>query len=193
MTGTDPIPTAGVEPESLGEVLQRMRPRIKRLLKSYDIPYAEAEDLVQETILDALRKWDTIRHLEPWLLGTLRFKCSDYWKRQRQERVQAVDAAELEEVSAPQPPAQEREEILLDLRHLARGLDKRHRAVLWLRYGLGLSTGEVAERLGYCPSSIRKLTGRSMARLQRWVEAAPANPANAAVESDAADTADKSS
>jgi len=183
MTVTDPLPVAGIEQESLVELLQRMRPRLKRVLKSYDIPYVEAEDLVQEAILDALRKWDTIRNLEPWLLATLRFKCSDYWKRQRNERVQALDLADLEEVATPQPPAQERDEILLDLRHLARGLDKRHRAVLWLRYGLGLSTGEVAERLGYCPSSIRKLTGRSMARLQRWVESAAANAADSADES----------
>jgi RNA polymerase sigma factor (sigma-70 family) len=172
MTCTDPLPLPDLERESLIEILQRMRPRIKRLLKGYDIPYVDAEDLLQETILEALRKWDTIRHMEAWLLGTLRFKCSNYWKRQRNERVQAMDLDDLEDLSEPQPPAQEREEILIDLRHLARSLGKRHRAVLWLRFGLGLSTEEVAERLGYCPSSIRKLTGRSMARLQRWMSSA---------------------
>jgi RNA polymerase sigma factor (sigma-70 family) len=178
VTCPDPVSLPDPERESLVELLERMRPRLKRVLKSYDIPFTDAEDLVQETILDALRKWDTIRHLEPWLLGTLRFKCSNYWKRQRNERVQAMDLAALEDVSEPQAPIQEREEILLDLRHLARGLGRRHRAVLWLRFGLGLSTGEVAERLGYCPSSIRKLTGRSMARLQRWVASTPADIAD---------------
>lgn len=173
MTCADPVPPPDLERDSLVELLQRTRPRLKRVLKSYDIPFTDAEDLVQETVLEALRKWDTIRHMEPWLVGTLRFKCSNYWKRQRSEREQAMDLADLEEVCAPQPPAQEREEIRLDLRSLARGLGKQHRAILWLRFGLGFSADEVAEQLGYCPSSIRKLIGRSMARLQRWLASRP--------------------
>ena len=85
-------------------------------------------------------------------------------------RVQAVDTAELEELAQPQPPAQERDEVFLDLHSLMQGLGKKHKAALWLRFGLGLSTEEVAERLGYCSSSIRKLTARSMARLHRWAK-----------------------
>jgi DNA-directed RNA polymerase specialized sigma24 family protein len=53
-------------------------------------------------------------------------------------------------------------------------LSVRHRAVLWLRFGLGLSTEEVAARLGYCPASIRKLTLRSLARLRLAVS--PVSP-----------------
>jgi RNA polymerase sigma factor (sigma-70 family) len=173
VTRTDHAPIPGAEHEALEEFLERMRPRLKRVLKSYDIPKQDVEDLLQETLLDALRKWDTIHNVEAWLLGTLRYKCSNYWKKLRAEPVQAVDPPMLEDLSAPQPPAQEQEEVLIDLRSLTQGLGKRHRAALWLRFGLGLSTGEVARRLGYCPSSIRKLTGRSMARLQRWAASDP--------------------
>jgi RNA polymerase sigma factor (sigma-70 family) len=133
----------------------------------------DAEDLVQETLLDALRKWEAIRNLEAWLGGTLRFKCAKYWRRQHAEPVLGVDPPVLEELSEPQPPAQELDGALLDLRRLSRGLGKRHRTALWLRFGLGLSTDEVALRLGYCPASVRKLTSRSIARLQRWAAAVP--------------------
>jgi hypothetical protein len=39
---------------------------------------------------------------------------------------------------------------------------------------VGLDITEVARRLGYSPLSIRKLTSRSLARLQKQVRATPA-------------------
>lgn len=176
VTQTRQLPTPDPDTQTLEEHLERIRPQLKRILRRYDIPLQDAEDIVQEALLDALRKWDTIRHKEAWMLGAVRFKCSHYWKRLRSERVLAVDLPVLEELSPPQAPGQEREEIRLDLYNLTRGLDRRHRAILWLRYGLGLSAGEVAERLGYCPSSIRKLAGRCLVRLQRWAAAAADDP-----------------
>ncbi len=171
MTCPDPAPAP--DAESFEDFLRRVRPRLRRLLKSSGIPLQDADDVLQEALLDALRQWETIRNMEAWLIGTLRIKCSRYWRRQLAERVLAVDPPQLEDLSKPQAPAQERNEVLLDLRSLTRGLTERHRAALWLRFGLGLSTAEVARRLGYCPSSIRKLTCRSMARLQRWATSGP--------------------
>lgn len=168
------------EEETLEELLERVRPRLKKVLRSYDIPLQDAEDVLQEAFLEAFRKWDTILVKDAWLVGALRFKCSNYWKRQRSERMQGVDLPVLEELSEPQAPAQEQGEILLDLRSLARGLGPRQRAALWLRFAMGLSVGEVARRLGYCPSSIRKLTGRSLARLRRWAAVRPLPPNDSA-------------
>lgn len=157
--------------DTISDLLAKARPRIKLVLLHYRIPAQDAEDVLQEALMDAIRQWETIRYKQAWLLGALRFKCSHYWKRQKADRLLAVDAPILEELSAPQPPAQERNEVLLDLQSLTRALSKRHRAALWLRFGVGLSTEEVGRKLGYCPSSIRKLTGRCMVRLQRWAAA----------------------
>lgn len=179
MTRADQAPIPGTESEPIERFLERIRPRIKRVLRTYGIPPEDAEDVLQEALLDAVRKWDTIQHMETWLLGTLTYKCSNYWRRHRGGRVQTVDTPELEELAPPQPPAQEREAVLLDLHSLMRGLGKKHQEALWLRFGLGLSTEEVARRLGYCSSSIRKLTARSMARLHRWAKGgspAPGGP-----------------
>jgi RNA polymerase sigma factor (sigma-70 family) len=152
---------------TLEELIPRLRPRLKSIFFRYRIPPHETEDIVQEALLAALRKWDSILNKEAWVLGTIRIQCTIYWKRQRLSMLQAVDAGSLEFLSVPIPPPQEREEMVWDLETLASGLSPRHRAVLWLRYGLGLSNHEVAEKLGYCPASVRKLTGRFLERLQR--------------------------
>jgi RNA polymerase sigma factor (sigma-70 family) len=158
----------GLEPESLEECLARIGPRLKKILKGYNIPSQDAEDVLQEALLGALLRWDTIRNIESWLIGTLRFQCARYWRRQRSERVQALAPALLEALCEPQAPVQEQTEFLLDLRRLSRGLGKRHQSVLWLRFGLGLSVNETAQRLGYRPASIRKLTSRGIGRIRRW-------------------------
>jgi RNA polymerase sigma factor (sigma-70 family) len=178
----DPLALAEPATETLEELLEKVRPRLKQVLKRYDIPFQDAEDLLQEAFVELFRKWETIRVKDAWLLGTVRFKCSTYWKRRRAERVQAFDLPELTELSPPQPPEQERTEVLHDLRHLVRGLDDRHLAVLYLRFGLGLSSAEVALRLGYRSSSIRKLADRSLARLRRWAAAEAAARAEDRVE-----------
>jgi RNA polymerase sigma factor (sigma-70 family) len=172
---TDPIPSPDAPPDdqTLLELMEGVRSRLKRLLRSYDIPPEDAEDIVQEALLDALRKWDTIRQKDAWLLGTVRFKCSNYWKKRRGDRVEAFDLAALEELSEPQAPDQEQKEISMDLRSLTRGVDGRHRAALWLRFGVGLSPAEIARQLGYSATSIRKLTGRCLARLQRGAAGGP--------------------
>jgi RNA polymerase sigma factor (sigma-70 family) len=173
LTVTLPAPP---DTETLEALLESVRPRLKQVLRSYDIPFQDAEDLLQETILELLRKWDTVRHQDAWLVGALRFKCSNYWRSRRAERIQAFDVPALIELAPAQAPEQERREALHDLRRLVRDLDDRHRAVLYLRFGLGLSTAEVALRLGYCASSIRKLSGRSLARLRRWASVAAVPP-----------------
>jgi RNA polymerase sigma factor (sigma-70 family) len=175
VTQTEPLP-APPDTETLEELLETARPRLRQVLKTCDIPFQDAEDLLQETFLELLRKWDTVRHREAWLVGALRFKCSHYWKRRRAERLQAFDLPELVEMSPPQAPEQERGDLLHDLRRLVRGLDDRHRAVLFLRFGLGLSTAEVASRLGYRASSIGQLSGRTLARLRRWATVAGPPP-----------------
>jgi RNA polymerase sigma factor (sigma-70 family) len=169
VTQNDPLPPPESSLETLEEHLERVRPQIKRLLRSYDIPLQDAEDVLQDALLAAIRKWDTIRHKEAWILGAVRVKCSNYWKKLRNDRILAVEPLVLVELSPAQAPEQEQREVGLDLNSLTRGIDKRHRAALWLRFGVGLDAVEVARRLGYCPSSIRKLTSRSLARLQKQV------------------------
>lgn len=164
----DPEPDlAPPSEESLHDLVRRIRHRLKNVLRSYDIPFQDAEDLLQDSLLDALRKWDSIYNMEFWLVGTLRFKCSNYWKRLKTKIPQTMDLMDLEELCEPLPPPQEKQDEALDLRHSLSGLDPRHRKALWLRFAMGFTPQEVAERLGYSHASVRKLTQRAMLRLRR--------------------------
>jgi RNA polymerase sigma factor (sigma-70 family) len=167
-------PSASLE---LGALVQRIRPRLKRILSGYGVPPQDADDLLQEVFFAAFRDWESIENQEAWLVGTLRISCARYWRRRRKSLLEAVDSTLLELLCEPQPAPQERAALVWDLETLIDTLSARHRAVLRLRFGLGLITAEVADRLGYCPASIRKLTRRSLARLRQAVSPDPPPPA----------------
>jgi RNA polymerase sigma factor (sigma-70 family) len=78
-----------------------------------------------------------------------------------------MDAAILELIAAPQAPAQRQVALRHDLERVMARLPERCRTVLRLRYGLGYRSLEVAEQLGYQPTSIRKVTSRCVAALCR--------------------------
>jgi RNA polymerase sigma factor (sigma-70 family) len=150
---------------SLEDLLDRMQPRLRRVLSRYRIPSQDAEDVLQETFLILVTKWGTIRNTEAWLLATLSNRCIIYWRKARGRLWDLVDETLLELLSEAEAPEQQQAELRFDLATLLARLPDRCRAVLQLRYGLGFSTSEAAERTGYCKSSIRKVTRRCLAAL----------------------------
>jgi len=153
-----------VEP-SLEEILDRMQPRLKRILFRYRIPAQDAEDLLQETFLIMVSKWGSIRNPDSWLLATLSNRCIIYWRKYRSRLWDLVDTTILELLAEAEAPAQEKSNLRFDLDALLSALPDRCRSILRLRYGLGCSTAEAAERTGYCMSSVRKVTRRCLAAL----------------------------
>lgn len=170
-----PAPQNVAEP-SLEEVLLRVQPRLKRVLGRYKIPPQDAEDLIQETFLIMVSKMDSIRTPEPWLLATLTNRCIIYWRKQRTQLLELMDSTILELLAEGESPRQELAEIRCDLESLISNLPDRCRAVLRLRYGLGCTTAEAAELLGFCPSSIRKISRRCLSALTRQLVGAAAEP-----------------
>lgn len=168
---TDPsLMTALEHPELrelLNDLLQKTRPKLERVLRTYEVPPEDAEDILQDAHLILLHKWDKIRSPENWLIGTVKKKCIMYWRKRRGSLCDAVDSAILDLLSVPQPPAQERRNLTVDLNRVLSRLSSRCRALLRLRYGLGYGPTEVAEQLGYRDSSIRKVTNRCLATLTR--------------------------
>jgi RNA polymerase sigma factor (sigma-70 family) len=150
---------------SLEDILERMEPRLKRVLGRYKIPAQDADDLLQETFLILITKAETIRNVDAWLLATLANRCIIYWRKHRSRLWDLVDTTILELLSDTETPPQERTELRCDLDSLLSALPDRCRSVLRLRYGFGCSTAETAEKTGYCKSSIRKVTRRCLAAL----------------------------
>jgi RNA polymerase sigma-70 factor (ECF subfamily) len=153
------------------ETLVRVRPALERVLGGYDIPPEDAEDVLQDTYLTLLYKWETVQCPEAWLIGTLRKKCIMYWRKRRKRIVDAMDAAILELLSEPERPSQERQDLSRDFDRVLGRLPERCQRLLRLRYGLGLGPSEVAARMGYQPSSIRKITSRCLTTLSRELAA----------------------
>jgi RNA polymerase sigma factor (sigma-70 family) len=158
------VPPDLAEP-SLEEILARAEPRLKRVLSRYRIPPQDADDLLQETFLIMVSKAGSIRNPDAWLVATLANRCIIYWRRQRSKLWDLVDTTILELLADVEAPPQESAELRHDLDSLLAHLPDRCRSLLRLRYGFGCSTAETAEKMGYCKSSIRKVTRRCLAAL----------------------------
>lgn len=151
--------------EPLEQLLRRLRPRLKQVLSRYRVPAHDAEDLVQEALVSTIQKWNEIQDPEAWILVTLRNRCVVYWRKRRNSLYNSVDTVILELLTEPVTAPQERAELLWDLNDLMEDLPPRCRKLLRLRYGLGYAPSEVAQHMGYHPSSVRKVARRCMAAL----------------------------
>ncbi len=151
----------------LNQFLRRARPRLARLLRGSRIPEQDAEDLIQQTLLALVDRWETIRNPDAWVVGAARKNCLMYWRRRSRRIYDTVDGSVLEWLAAPQRPAQETRELERDLAVVVSRLPERYRSVIRLRYGLGYDPPEVARRLGYRVSSMGKVTTRCLAALHR--------------------------
>ncbi len=152
---------------SLEGFLEQVRPRLKSLFAYYRIPPQDTEDILQQALLALIYRREGVRDPEAWLLGTVRNKCLLYWRERRRKLYDAVDAAVLEAMAAPVEPAQEGADLQRDLTNALERLPERCRSLLQLRYRQGYEPLEVAERLGYSPASISKVTTRCLAALTR--------------------------
>ena len=157
---------------SLEDFLEKLRPRLKALFARYRIPPQDTEDILQQALLALVYQWQSVRDAEAWLLGTLRNRCLLYWRDSRRKVYESVDAAVLEWMADPLKPAQEGADLTRDLAAILERLPSRCRSVLELRYYFGYDPPEVAERMGYSPTSISKVTNRCLAALMRQLTAA---------------------
>ena len=158
-------PDRGDEPFEC--LLERAQPTLKQILSRYQIPPEDAEDVLQDTLLTLLYKWDSVHKPEAWLIGTLRRRCIMYWRNRRSRIYEAVDEAILELVAEVEMPSQEKTALRRDLGRMLLRLPPRCQAMLRLRYGFEMKPDEIAERLGYRQSSVRKVANRCLAALVR--------------------------
>jgi RNA polymerase sigma factor (sigma-70 family) len=157
--------------ESLNKLLPKVQPKLERILCYYQIPPQDAEDLIQDSVLTLLYKWEKIHSAEAWLLATLKRRCLMYWRSRRSRLTDAVDMTILELLAKPASPQQEKKELSHDLERVLEHLPMRCQNLLRLRYGLGYKPAEVADRMGYRASSIRKVASRCLAALTRQLVA----------------------
>jgi RNA polymerase sigma-70 factor, ECF subfamily len=166
------------------ELLAAARPKLRRMLATFDVPLEDAEDVMHDALVALLRSWrqmDGVASREAWLLGTLRITIFQYYRARTRER-RFLDQLS-HELAASEAAPQERQDSARDLEALTADLPERDFQILWVRYGLCLKPREAAELLGCRPDSVRKLCRRALERVRRRLPqppaAAPARPAPA--------------
>ncbi len=155
-----------------------VEPEIEVLLRvagSLTANQADAEDLVQETLVRAYRALDRFdgRHPRAWLLTILRNTSSNLHRRQRPGLIgdwESLRAARPAFGHAQQPSAEDAfvdGELGAELDAAVRGLDPRFRATLVLVDIHDLSYAEAASVLGIPVGTVMSRLSRARGRLRK--------------------------
>jgi RNA polymerase sigma-70 factor (ECF subfamily) len=163
---------AGMGDRSAFGELYRRYARVMHGILLARVPAAEAEDLVQDVFLCALRQLPLLRTpaaFRGWLAAIARNRAADYHRNSR-------ELAEIEEDDASNPAPQDARHDALAALAAIRRLPPAYRETLILRLVEGLTGPEIADRTGLTRDSVRvnlfrgmkllreQMTGREAAR-----------------------------
>lgn len=124
-----------------------------------------AEDLAQEVLIRAYRRWDRIGGLDRPEFYVRKMLVNEFlsWRRRSWRLIPAGDAA-AQDLAEPDHAVRhaERDALLAELGKLPR----QQRAVLVLRYYEGCGDAEIARLLGCTPGTVRGYASRALAALR---------------------------
>ncbi len=168
------LPIVTEEPQSL----EAHRGRLLRYIRSIVRDAADAEDVLQEVLLRAAQRRDTLRAREAattWLFRIATHACLDHL-RQRARRPRPDPEIDLDEVEveSSEPPslqaALEREEMSACVQRFLERLPDNYRSVLILSDLEELTGNEIAEALGVPLTSVKMRLHRARRLLQADLE-----------------------
>jgi RNA polymerase sigma-70 factor (ECF subfamily) len=129
-------------------------------------PWSEADDVVQEVFLRALRRLKTLRSADAfgaWLAAIARRTVADVHRRPRHEGEEAMpDPA----IAGTQHEESEARAALEAIRHLPLA----YRETVMMRLVEGMTGPEIADRTGLSPASVRVNLHRGMKLLRQRLE-----------------------
>jgi RNA polymerase sigma-70 factor (ECF subfamily) len=133
------------------------------------VPPGDAEDLVQEVFLSAMRQLGGLRTtaaFRGWLAAIARHRAVDYFRGRRQDQPLADPDAQAARATGGMAEARE----VLDL---IRSLPEAYRETLVLRLVEGLTGPEIAAQTGLTPESVRVNLCRGMKMLRELLGEKP--------------------
>jgi RNA polymerase sigma-70 factor (sigma-E family) len=136
---------------------------------------SEAEDLLQDALERAYRRWRRITRTgdpEPYVRQVMVNRSVDLWRRVRRRPEEPLPAESAHAASADHAAALADRDLLL--RALSE-LPPRQRAVLVLRYFADLSEAQTADIMGCTVGAVKSQASRGLTRLRR-ITSAPAGP-----------------
>ena len=135
---------------------------------------AEAEDLTQEVFAKVLEAIGSFQWrnapFASWLFRIAHNKMIDHIRREK--RIERVDSDEtVLSLDDPDPAEIAEHNLQLEkVRHNIGRLSPAQREVIWLRFGAGLSTTEVASALGKSTGTVKALQYNGIASLRKLME-----------------------
>lgn len=130
----------------------------------------EAQDLVQETLLQAVRsarRFERRSSIYTWLHGIL-LNLTRHYHRDRQRLVYDDELAQRETPEAEETPSgMDLEASSLAVREALRGLSPAHREVLALRFYEELKLQEIAARLNVSTGTVKSRLHYAIGEMQR--------------------------
>ncbi|WP_367016332.1 sigma-70 family RNA polymerase sigma factor [Bremerella sp. JC817] len=132
------------------------------------------EDIFQEVVLRALKQHDQFTdegHLMAWSRTTAKNLAVDFLRQRGKSQV--MDAGVMDRIwTISDEDSQGLKERQDALRNCLKTVPPRQREMIRLRYGEGLSCGEVATRIGTTLDAVYKRLSRTHSQLRKCVEVA---------------------
>lgn len=130
-----------------------------------------AHEAVQSAWSIAWRKLGRLRNgdrLRPWLVTIAANEARQLLRRQRRQRVVEIPMEEAAfGTGGPAFPTGQVQERLLDLRGALLTLSVEDRAIVAMRYALGMTSLEISREIGLSPTGVRSRLARALARLEQ--------------------------
>jgi RNA polymerase sigma-70 factor, ECF subfamily len=147
---------------AFGRLYERFAPMVHGILLAR-VPRCDAEDLLQDVFVSALRRLETLRDdgaFGGWLASIARNRARDHYRIH-------VNRTELSEdiIAAPSTTENRALTVLAAIRHLPEA----YRETLILRLVEGMTGDEIASRTGLTPASVRVNLHRGMKQLREFL------------------------
>lgn len=158
--------------EDLGELLRRLQRRTDSIFGRFRIRPEDAEDLLQNVMMQFVMKESQIRNPPAWICRSLELECLMHLRTERRRIVRIVEDALIEVLAGGSMPDAERE---LMRRRLGRWISKlpwKCQNLIRLKFGEERDADEIAKLTGYKKSSVDKVIRRCIQALKKKIDAA---------------------
>jgi RNA polymerase sigma factor (sigma-70 family) len=129
-----------------------------------------AAEAVQAAWAIAWRRLGSLRdadRLRPWLVSIAANEARQAMRRRRRRTVLEVPVGEVGERAGSEPDSRPSRDHLLDLQAALRVLDPEDRAIVAMRYALGMTSAEIGREIGLSETGVRSRISRALARLRK--------------------------
>jgi RNA polymerase sigma factor (sigma-70 family) len=169
VVGSVVVSAAAGDETAFAQIIARYDDDLARVAYLVTADIGLAHDAVQAAWPIAWRKLGSLRDLDrirPWLVAIAVNEARQLLRRQRRQRVVEISMERLPEAS-PNRPTSVSADQHLDLLDALRALSSDDRAIVAMRYALGLNSDEIGQAIGLSAPGVRSRLARCVALLRK--------------------------